>query len=56
VVAYSARLVRFINLERTKLPEEILRHNLEEKKKYFADICIEVERSDAEVQVNAECM
>jgi hypothetical protein len=29
---------------------------LEEKKKYFADICIEVERSDAEVQVNAECM
>ncbi|KAI9379093.1 hypothetical protein POPTR_017G041100v4 [Populus trichocarpa] len=50
VVAYSARLVRFINLERTKLPEEILRHNLEEKKKYFADICIEVERSDAEVQ------
>ncbi|KAJ6371930.1 hypothetical protein OIU77_002280 [Salix suchowensis] len=50
VVAYSARLVRFINLERTKLPEEILRHNLEEKRKYFADICIEVERSDAEVQ------
>ncbi|KAG5226557.1 SET domain-containing family protein [Salix suchowensis] len=40
VVAYSARL----------LPEEILRHNLEEKRKYFADICIEVERSDAEVQ------
>ncbi|KAJ9170119.1 hypothetical protein P3X46_018250 [Hevea brasiliensis] len=50
VVAYSARLVRFINLERTKLPEEILRHNLEEKRKYFSDICLEVERSDAEVQ------
>nr|TKR91018.1 putative histone-lysine N-methyltransferase ATXR3 isoform X1 [Populus alba] len=50
VVAYSARLVRFINLERTKLPEEILRHNLEEKRKYFADTCLEVERSDAEVQ------
>ncbi|KAG5242045.1 histone-lysine N-methyltransferase ATXR [Salix suchowensis] len=50
VVSYSARLVRFINLERTKLPEEILRHNLEEKRKYFADICLEVERSDAEVQ------
>ena len=56
VVSYSARLVRFINLERTKLPEEILRHNLEEKRKYFAEICLEVERSDAEVQVNAECM
>lgn len=50
VVAYSARLVRFINLERTKLPEEILRHNLEEKRKYFAEICLEVEKSDAEVQ------
>lgn len=44
--------VRFINFERTKLPEEILRHNLEEKRKYFADISIEVEKSDAEVQVN----
>ncbi|CAN1232252.1 Histone-lysine N-methyltransferase ATXR3 [Linum perenne] len=50
VVAYSARLVRFINLERTKLPEEILKHNLEEKKKYSSEICIDVERSDAEVQ------
>lgn len=44
--------VRFINFERTKLPEEILRHNLEEKRKYYADISIEVEKSDAEVQVN----
>lgn len=43
--------VRFINLERTKLPEEILRHNVEEKSKYFSDICVEVEKSDAEVQV-----
>ncbi|KAJ8763758.1 hypothetical protein K2173_003540 [Erythroxylum novogranatense] len=50
LVAYSARLVRFINLERTKLPEEILKHNLEEKRKYVAEICLEVERSDAEVQ------
>ncbi|KAL5573213.1 hypothetical protein UlMin_022810 [Ulmus minor] len=50
LVAYSARLVRFINLERTKLPEEILRHNLDEKRKYFSDICLEVEKSDAEVQ------
>ena len=44
--------MRFINFERTKLPEEILKHNLEEKKKYFADISIEFEKSDAEVQVN----
>lgn len=43
--------VRFINFERTKLPEEILKHNLEEKRKYFSDVCLEVERSDAEVQV-----
>lgn len=50
LIAYSARVVRFINFERTKLPEEILRHNLEEKRKYFADISIDVEKSDAEVQ------
>ncbi|KAL2981404.1 hypothetical protein AAZX31_13G287400 [Glycine max] len=50
LVAYAARLVRFINFERTKLPEEILKHNLEEKRKYFSDIILEVERSDAEVQ------
>ncbi|GLT87043.1 hypothetical protein SLE2022_051450 [Rubroshorea leprosula] len=50
LVAYSARLVRFINFERTKLPEEILRHNLEEKRKYFSDINLEFEKSDAEVQ------
>lgn len=43
--------VRFINFERTKLPEEILKHNLEEKRKYFSDICLEVETSDAELQV-----
>lgn len=43
--------MRFINFERTKLPEEILKHNLEEKRKYFSDICLEVEKSDAEVQV-----
>lgn len=44
--------MRFINFERTKLPKEILRHNLEEKKKYFADISLDVEKSDAEVQVS----
>lgn len=50
LIAYSARLVRFINFERTKLPEEILRHNLEEKRKYYTEISIEMEKSDAEVQ------
>ncbi|XP_047313544.1 histone-lysine N-methyltransferase ATXR3 [Impatiens glandulifera] len=50
LVAYAARLVRFINFERTKLPEAILRHNLEEKRKYFIEISIEVERNDAEIQ------
>ena len=45
--------MRFINFERTKLPEEILRHSLDEKRKYFADISLEVEKSDAELQVNA---
>lgn len=52
---YSMVKVRFINFERTKLPEEILKHNLEEKRKYFSDICLEVERSDAEVQVRSVC-
>lgn len=50
LIAYAARLVRFINFERTKLPEEILRHSLDEKRKYFADISLEVEKSDAELQ------
>ncbi|ERN12742.1 histone-lysine N-methyltransferase ATXR3 [Amborella trichopoda] len=50
LIAYSARLVRFINYERTMLPEEILNYNLEEKRKFFSDICLEVEKSDAEVQ------
>lgn len=50
LISYSARLVRFINFERTKLPKEILKHNLDEKKKYFAEISMEVEKSDAEVQ------
>lgn len=44
--------VRFINFERTKLPGEILKHNLEEKRKFFPDICLDVEKSDAEIQVN----
>ncbi|KAL3645405.1 hypothetical protein CASFOL_010585 [Castilleja foliolosa] len=50
LIAYSARLVRFINFERTKLPSEILQHNIEEKKRYFAEIHQEVENSDAEIQ------
>ena len=43
--------MRFINFERTKLPEEILRHNLKEKRKYCVDICLDAERNDAEIQV-----
>ncbi|XP_047319808.1 histone-lysine N-methyltransferase ATXR3-like isoform X2 [Impatiens glandulifera] len=50
LVAYTARLVRFINFERTKLPDAILRHNLEEKQKYFVEISIDVEKNDAEIQ------
>nr|XP_033517072.1 histone-lysine N-methyltransferase ATXR3 isoform X1 [Nicotiana tomentosiformis] len=50
LIAYSAHLVRFINFERTKLPDEILKHNLEEKKKYFSDICLEVEKNESEIQ------
>ncbi|KAK8942109.1 putative histone-lysine N-methyltransferase ATXR3 [Platanthera guangdongensis] len=42
--------LRFINFERTKLPHEILKHNVEEKKKFFSEICLEVEKNDAEVQ------
>lgn len=43
--------MRFINFERTKLPNEILKHNIEEKKKYYAEINLDVEKSDAEIQV-----
>lgn len=43
--------MRFINFERTKLPEEILKHNLEEKRKYYIDISLDAERNDAEIQV-----
>ncbi|PIA58437.1 hypothetical protein AQUCO_00500399v1 [Aquilegia coerulea] len=53
LVAYAARLVRFINFERTQLPEEILRRNLEEKRKYFSEMFVsdeKTEASDAEVQ------
>ncbi|KAK8562561.1 hypothetical protein V6N13_018858 [Hibiscus sabdariffa] len=50
LVAYSARVVRFINFERTKLPEQVLRHNLEEKRKYCIDISLDAERNDAEIQ------
>lgn len=48
--------VRFINFERTKLPDEILKHNLEEKKKYFSDVCLEVEKNESEIQVSMQCM
>ena len=40
-----------MNFERPKLPLEILKHSLEGKKKYFSYICLEVEKSDAEVRI-----
>jgi len=43
--------VRFINFERTRLPEVILKHNVEEKRKFFAHISLEDEKSEAEIQV-----
>lgn len=43
--------MRFINFERTKLPSEILKHNIEEKKRFFAEVNLELERTDAEIQV-----
>ena len=42
---------RFMNFERPKLPAEILKHSLEGKRNYCSYICLEVEKSDAEVQV-----
>ena len=39
-----------MNFERTKLPEEILKHNLEEKRKFFSEICVETEKIEAENQ------
>lgn len=43
--------MRFINFERTRLPHEILKHNIEEKKRFFAEVNLELERTDAEIQV-----
>lgn len=43
--------MRFINFERTKLPGEILKHTIEEKKRFFAEINMDLEKTDAEIQV-----
>jgi len=51
-LCFSSLQIRFINFERTKLPEEILKHNLEEKRKYYAEISLEMEKTDAEIQVS----
>ncbi|XP_047944061.1 histone-lysine N-methyltransferase ATXR3-like [Salvia hispanica] len=50
LIAYSARLVRFINFERTELPNVILKHNIDEKKRFFAEVNMELERTDSEIQ------
>lgn len=49
-VAFSARVVRFINFERRKLPEQIVKHVVKEKKKVGVEILLEYEKSDAEIQ------
>lgn len=43
--------MRFIYLERQKLPDEILKHNVEEKRQFLIEINMESEKNDAEVQV-----
>ncbi|XP_051208058.1 histone-lysine N-methyltransferase ATXR3 isoform X1 [Lolium perenne] len=50
LVAYTAHLVRFIFSERQKLPNEIFKHNVEEKRQFFTDINMDSEKNDAEVQ------
>lgn len=44
--------MRFIYLERQKLPDEILKHNVEEKRQFLIEINMDSEKNDAEVQVN----
>lgn len=43
--------VRFINFERKKLPEEILKLNGEEKMKYIPNYNPEDDKIDAQIQV-----
>lgn len=43
--------MRFIYLERQKLPEEILKHNVDEKRQFLIEINMDSENNDAEVQV-----
>ncbi|BAT04105.1 Os08g0180100, partial [Oryza sativa Japonica Group] len=50
LVAYTAHLVRFIFFERQKLPHEIFKHNVDEKRQFFTDINMDSEKNDAEVQ------
>lgn len=46
--------MRFIFFERQKLPNEIFKHNVEEKRHFCTDINMDSERNDAEVQVDAD--
>lgn len=43
--------MRFIFFERQKLPHEIFKHNVDEKRQFFTDINMDSEKNDAEVQV-----
>ncbi|XP_057838042.2 histone-lysine N-methyltransferase ATXR3 [Cryptomeria japonica] len=50
-IAYSARVVRFMNLERSRLPDQIVKHIRKEKRKAGFEISYECdERGEAEVQ------
>eukprot|EP01018_Ginkgo_biloba_P011217 Gb_22849 [translate_table: standard] len=51
-IAYSAHVVRFINLERSRLPDQILKHTIKEKKKAGVEIFYEFEKSDSEIQAD----
>ncbi|KAH9323189.1 hypothetical protein KI387_017828, partial [Taxus chinensis] len=52
-VAYSAHVVRFMNHERSKLPDQILKHIRKEKRKAGIEISSEYdERGEAEIQAD----
>ncbi|KAJ7518910.1 hypothetical protein O6H91_20G014700 [Diphasiastrum complanatum] len=51
-IKYTARLVGFINLERTLLPEEMMKANQKKKRELGSHAYYELERLDAEIQAD----
>ncbi|KAJ7549235.1 hypothetical protein O6H91_07G046000 [Diphasiastrum complanatum] len=51
-IKYTARLVGFINLERARLPEELMKANKKKKRGFGFDAYYELERPDAEIQAD----